>query len=508
MYPDLYRELGLKKEDLSKYDTSLMGFDGHMVTLKGQISLLVNMGGGWKAEESGGYKGNVLSRMACKHGGHEEEERKEDGQHVDDLKEVFEIFRRHRLRLNVDKCAFGVGSEKFLGYLITKRGIEVNPDQIEAVKHLKPPSNPKELLKKWKGFQWDEECDRAFLDRKDYLGLALTLTAPEPGEDLYMYLSVFEHAASAVLLKDSGVLLPVYYISKTFVDAETKYLPLEKLVLALVHSTRKLPHYFQAHTVHVLTEYPLQSLLRRSNFTERIDKWGTRLGSFDIRYRPRNSVKGQVLTDFIAEFSPRSTDVVCLVEVRPWKVFVDGASNTAGAGVGIVVITPEGLKLEHLFRLGFRASNNEAEYEALLTGLRVVMDLGAKEVEVYSNSLIVVNQGQGNFEAKDPQMIEYLRLVKQTVGNFSNVKIERVARGQNRHVDSLATLASSIADMVPRLIRVELVAEPSIIVRAPVAQVTIAEKCWMDPIIDFLAEDRAPEDEKEAARVRRTAARY
>ena len=95
-----------------------------------------------------------------------------------------------------------------------------------------------------------------------------------------MYLSVFEHVVSAVLLRDQRVKQPVYYISKTLVDAEMRYLPLEKLVLVLVHATRKLPHYFQAHIVYVMTEYPLQSLLKRSDFTGRIAKWGTQLGSF------------------------------------------------------------------------------------------------------------------------------------------------------------------------------------------------------------------------------------
>ena len=133
-----------------------------------------------------------------------------------------------------------------------------------------------------------------------------------------MYLAVTEHAVSAVLLRDQGVQMPVYYVSKTLVDVETRYLPLEKLVLALVHATRKLPHYFQAPTVFVLTEYPLQSLLKRSDFTGRIAKWGTRLGSFDIRYRPRSSVKGQVLADFIAEFTPKNDGkVICSTEIRP-----------------------------------------------------------------------------------------------------------------------------------------------------------------------------------------------
>jgi len=235
-----------------------------------------------------------------------------------------------------------------------------------------------QLLKKWKGFQWDEECDAAFQDLKDYFMQALVLTALELGEDLFMYLSVFEHVVSAVLLKGQGVQQLVYYISKTLVDVETRYLPLEKLVLALVHATRKLPQYFQAHTVFVLIEYPLQSLLKRSDFTGRIAKWETRLGSFNIRYRPRNVVKGQVLANFVAEFSPKNdTGMVCHVKNRSWRVFVDGALSAMGAGAGIVIITPKGIRLEHSFRLGFKAFNNEAEYEALLTRLKTTLDLGA-----------------------------------------------------------------------------------------------------------------------------------
>ena len=93
--------------------------------------------------------------------------------------------------------------------------------------------------------------------------------------------------------------------------------------------------------------------------------------------------------------------------------------------------------------MGFKTSNNEAEYEALLVGLRVVSDLGAKEVEIYSDSLLIVNQVQGSFEAKDPWMMEYLQLVKQTVGHFQKVRVIQVARGQNRHANSLAILVSS-----------------------------------------------------------------
>ena len=96
-----------------------------------------------------------------------------------------------------------------------------------------------------------------------------------------------------------------------------------------------------------------------------IAKWGTQLGSFDIRYKPRSSAKGQVLVDFVAEFSPRNEmEVICHVDCRPWKVFVVGASSTIRAGAEIIIITPEGIRLEHSFKLGFKAFNNEAEYEA------------------------------------------------------------------------------------------------------------------------------------------------
>jgi len=189
-----------------------------------------------------------------------------------------------------------------------------------------------------------------------------------------------------------------------------------------------------------------------SDFTGRIAKWGTQLGSFDIRYRPRNSMKRQVLANFIAEFSPKNDGkIICNVGSRPWKVFVDGASSAMGVGAGIVIITPTGIRLEHSFRLGFKASNNEAEYEAFLVGLRIVLCLDTRDMEIYSDSRLVVYQIQGNFETRDSRMKVYLSVAKQIINKFRMVKVAQVGRAQNRHADSLATLASSITEEVPRL---------------------------------------------------------
>jgi len=142
-----------------------------------------------------------------------------------------------------------------------------------------------------------------------------------------MYLAVSNHAVSAMLLRIwDGAQWPVYYISKILVDVEIWYLPLEKLAQALVYATRKFPYYFQAHTVYVLTKHPLQPLLRRSDFMGLIAKWGTRLGSFDVRYKLRNAIKGQVLADFVVEFTPTMNSVarVSSVSLRLWQVYMDG----------------------------------------------------------------------------------------------------------------------------------------------------------------------------------------
>ena len=102
---------------------------------------------------------------------------------------------------------------------------------------------------------------------------------------------------------DCGIQWPIYYVSKSLHEAEVRYLPLEKAILAIVLGKRKLPYYFQAHTVVVLTQLPLKVILRSADYTGRIAKWGTILKAFDIKYMPRTSIKRQVLADLVAEFT-------------------------------------------------------------------------------------------------------------------------------------------------------------------------------------------------------------
>ena len=174
---------------------------------------------------------------------------------------------------------------------------------------------------------------------------------------------------------------------------------------------------------------------------------------------PRNSIKGQVLADLVAEFAecPEEIDVgnhnmgersVGLVSVQcpmPWELYVDGAANQQGSGVGLVLVSPEKITIEKSLRLSFSATNNEAEYEVLLMGMMMVQKMGGKVVKIFSDSKLVVGQVRGDLEARDPRMQEYLCQIRSIQVKFEVFDLSHIPRGGNTHADSLATLATSSA---------------------------------------------------------------
>ena len=201
----------------------------------------------------------------------------------------------------------------------------------------------------------------AFQQLKEYLSRPPIMSKPKVDEVLFAYIVVASHTVSLVLMQaDNGVQRPVYYVSKSLHEAEVRYLPLEKAILAVVHATRKLPYYFQSHTVIILTQLLLRSLLWSANYAGSIAKWGTILRVFDIKYMPRTSVKGQVLADLIAEFAEtpfeenvekqsmdgKSVGVVSLQKPLPWRMHVNGATNQRGSRVGLVIISPKKVIIE------------------------------------------------------------------------------------------------------------------------------------------------------------------
>ncbi|CAA0829416.1 Unknown protein, partial [Striga hermonthica] len=286
--------------------------------------------------------------------------------HITHLQDMFTILRSYSMVLNPKKCTFGVESGKFLGYMVSQRGIEANPAKIKAIQDLTPPTSVKgvqaltgrlaalnrfiskstdrckpffEAIKKGKRFEWTEECQKALESIKETLVSPPTLQKPKPEEMLFLYLGVSESAISAVLIREEGLMQsPIYYVSKALHDAELRYPPMEKLTFALVMAARKLRPYFQEHSVTVRTSYPLRQILHRPDTSGRMVKWDIELGQFDIHYQPRTAIKAQALSDFIAEFTPAIT---VHHNNQPWVLYIDGSSTANRAGAGIVLADPE-----------------------------------------------------------------------------------------------------------------------------------------------------------------------
>ncbi len=192
-----------------------------------------------------------------------------------------------------------------------------------------------------------------------------------------------------------------------------------------------------------------------------------------------------------------------------WKLFVDGASNMKGAGAGAVLVSPEGLILEKAVRLGFLASNNEAEYEALLIGLRSAIRLGADRLQVFCDSQLVVNHISGEYLARDERITSYLSITKSLLSEFDYVQVEQIRREYNSHANILAKLATSLESDLHRTVTVEVLNAPSTLI-GTVDRVcgTSTEASWMDPLIAYLRDDCLPQDLKAANVIKRKASRY
>nr|XP_025703449.1 uncharacterized protein LOC112805264 [Arachis hypogaea] len=298
------------------------------------------------------------------------------------------------------------------------------------------------LKKDKKFFTWTEECEKAFADLKQLLSKPPILQKPKLGKPLYLYLSITDVAISSVLTaEEDKQQRHVYFVSKSLQNAELRYPRLEKLALALVFSARRLRPYFQSHPIIVRTDYPLRQILSKPELAGRLIKWSIELSEFDISYQPRGTIKPQWLADFVAELTSSHPEQVN----QTWTLFVDGASNPQGSGAGILLESSDGIVLEHSLRFSFKASNNQAEYEALIAGLKLAADLNITNLTILCDSLLVVQQVNRSFQVKDQTLQKYLDVVQQLLANFLNVKIHHIPREQNHRADVLSTLATTQA---------------------------------------------------------------
>ncbi|CAJ2629364.1 unnamed protein product [Trifolium pratense] len=459
----------------------------------------------------------------------------EELDHVVHLRKVFEQARKYNMRFNPEKCTFGVRAGKFLGFYLTERGIEANPDKCRAFAELPTPSDKKsiqtlngmltslsrfvsksaqhalpffKLLKKEAVFEWTDECEQALQHLKKALSEPPVLSRPSDEEVLYLYLSVASEAVSAALIRETNEgQKPVYFTSKALQGPELRYQQIEKIALALVYAARRLRHYFLAHTIVVRTDQPIKSLLGRPDMAGRMLKWSLELSEFDIRYESRKALKAQVLADFVAEMTSSSPTVD---GADKWTIFVDGASSATGAGAGIILENENGLLIEVSLALSFPTSNNQAEYEAFLAGLRLAEDVQAKEIKIYTDSQLVASQVLGEYQTKNDNLSEYLVLVKEKITKFNSVEILHVPREHNKRADILSKLASTKRKGGNKSVIQEILPRPSIEKPSKGVDINVIgdKDCWMTPVYNFLEHGTLPDDQKQAAVVRRRACSY
>ncbi|GJR45418.1 reverse transcriptase domain-containing protein [Tanacetum coccineum] len=458
-----------------------------------------------------------------------------------DIEETFRTLRKINMKLNPKKCTFGAVEGMFLGYTITPEGIKPCPDKTEAVLQLPSPRTIKEVqslngklaslnrflsksaekslplfktLKKCikkSDFHWTSEAEQAFMQLKQHLSELPLLVAPKPKEELIIYLSASYGAVSAVLMTERGtVQTPVYFISRALQGPELNYTPMEKLVLSLVFAAKRLRRYFQAHPIAVITDQPIKQIISRPDVAGRLQKWSVMLGEHNITYRPRTSVKGQILADFLVEKPDENPPDTPVVETppEPWTLFTDGSSCVDGSGAGLILTSPEGTEFTYALRFQFTASNNEAEYEALIAGLRIAAQMGVRNVQVSVDSKLVANQVLGTYVAKEENMVKYLEKVKSLVSGFAKFSISQVPRSKNKKADALSKIASTSFAHLSKQVLVKILKEKSIQEEEVATVIEEEETTWMTPITKYLQDGTLPGERKEASKLRIKARQY
>jgi ribonuclease HI len=209
----------------------------------------------------------------------------------------------------------------------------------------------------------------------------------------------------------------------------------------VVLARRKLQHYFEAHPVTVVSSFPLGEIIRNPDAAGRIAKWSVELMGKMLAYAQRKEIKSQILADFFAEWTDTQLPPL-QIQAECWTLYFDGSVIKMGAGVGLLFISPLGEHMRYAVRLHFPASNNMAEYEALLYGLRIAIETVIKRLDVRGDSQLVIDQVMKHASCHDDKMEAYCNAVRAFEDKFYSIKLNHVPRSYNEEADELAKIAS------------------------------------------------------------------
>jgi len=325
---------------------------------------------------------------------------REGESHVQVLRKVFETLRKYKLKLNPSKCVFGARSGKLLGFIVSEKGIEVDPDKVRAIQEMPSPKTEREvhsflgklnyilrfisnlttkaepifrLLRKNNTTQWDSVCQEAFEKIKQYLSNPPILVPPVAGRPLILYMAVQQNSMGCVLGQHDDIgrrERAIYYLSKKFNDFESRYSFLEKTCCALAWAANRLKHYMLNHKTWLISRMdPIKDVFESPFVPGRIAKRQVILSQYDIVYMTRKAVKGSVIADLLAEnpiqdyealdleFLDEHVNEVDGEEKEPtdvWEMYFDGVVNLSSNGIGAVLVSPDGKHFPIAIKLRFK----------------------------------------------------------------------------------------------------------------------------------------------------------
>ncbi|XP_026428307.1 uncharacterized protein LOC113324196 [Papaver somniferum] len=250
----------------------------------------------------------------------------------------------------------------------------------------------------------------------------------------------------------------IYYISKTLSEYESKYSTLEKTCLAPVWDTQRLRPYMLSHSVQLLSRMnPLKYLFEQPMISGRTSRWQLLLEEFDITYVTQKSIKGRAIADHLASqpipncetlITEFPDEHILVVEQHDegelWKMYFDGAMNPICKGAGVILISPDEVRIPISIRFNLNCTNNMYEYEACIAGLRAALELSVNKLEVYGDSLLIVNQTQKVWNIKEEKLVPYHECLMKLVEKFDCITFHHLYRDNNQFANALDALASLI----------------------------------------------------------------
>jgi ribonuclease HI len=339
-------------------------------------------------------------------------------------------------------------------------------------------------------------------------------------------------AAIVVERREEGHALPVqrpvYFISEVLSETKIRYPQIQKLLYVVILTRRKLRHYFESHPVTVVSSFPLGEIIKCREASGRIAKWVVELMGETISFAPRKAINSQVLADFLAEWVDTQLPTTP-IQPELWTMYFDGSLMKTGAGAGLLFISPLGKQVRYVLRLHFPASNNVAEYEALVNGLHIAVELGVRRLDAHGDSQLVIDQVMKNSHCRDRKMEAYCDEVRRLEDKFHGLELNHVARRYNETADELAKIASGRMTVPPNVFSRDIY-QPSVkLDDAPEPDETSAQpevpsaaegealriegewngvapnQSWQTPYLQYLLRGELPLDKAEARRLARRA---